>query len=196
MIKDVSLVTGLENPPQPGEWTLADYLRLTAETDTRYEVIAGVLYEMPSPSTLHQILVMKLILRLGSLIEATAKGILVPSPVEVSLPEATTVVQPDLIFVGTERRNIIKQNRIEGAPDLVVEVLSPSSIRYDRVTKFEVYETSGIPEYWILNPKTQSLEIYNLEEGLYNLHNEYNLDEPVHSPLFGDLPFTIGFLFE
>jgi Uma2 family endonuclease len=196
MIKDVSPVTGLENPPQPGEWTYTDYRRLTAETDTRYEVIAGVLYEMPSPSTLHQILVMKLILRLGSLIEASKQGILVPAPVEVTLPAATTVVQPDLVFVRAERRGIIKQNRIEGPPDLVVEVLSPSSIRYDRVTKFEVYETSGIQEYWILNPKTQSLEIYSLEEGMYNLHNEYNLDELVHSPLLGDLTFTTVSLFE
>lgn len=195
MIKDVSLVSGLENPPQPGEWTLADYQRLTAETDTRYEVISGVLYEMPPPSTLHQLLVTKLIVRLGNLIESNAQGILYASPIEVILPDATAV-QPDLVFVWAERRSIIKKNRIEGPPDLVVEILSPSSIRYDRVTKFEAYETSGIREYWILNPKTQSLEIYNLEEGLYNLHNEYNLDEPVHSPLLGDLAFTIGSLFE
>jgi Uma2 family endonuclease len=196
MIKDVSLVTGLENPPQPGEWTLADYQRLTAETDTRYEVIAGVLYKMPPPSTLHQLLVTKLIMRLGNLIETNAQGILYASPIEVILPEIATPVQPDLVFVRNERRSIIKKNRIEGPPDLVIEILSPSSIRYDRVTKFEAYETSGIQEYWILNPKTQSLEIYNLEDGLYNLHNEYNLDEPVHSPLLGDLAFTTGSLFE
>ena len=106
------------------------------------------------------------------------------------------MVQPDLVFVRAERRNIIKKNRIEGPPDLVIEVLSPSSISYDRVTKFEVYETSGIQEYWIVNPKTQSIEVYNLEDGLYNLHNEYNLGEPVHSPLLGDLSFTTGSLFD
>lgn len=196
MIKDVSLVSGLENPPQPGEWTLADYQRLTAETDTRYEVISGVLYEMSPPSTLHQLLVTKLIVRLGSLIESNAQGILYASPIEVILPDIATAVQPDLVFIRSERRSIIKKNRIEGSPDLVVEILAPSSIRYDRVTKFEAYETSGIQENWILNPKTQSLEIYNLEEGLYNLYSEYNLDEPVRSPLLGELTFTPGSLFE
>lgn len=196
VIKDVSLVSGLENPPQPGEWTLADYERLTAETDIRYEVIAGVLYEMPPPSTLHQLVVTKLIVRLGNLIESNAQGILYASPIEVILPNIATPVQPDLVFIRSERGNIIKQNRIEGSPDMVVEVLSPSSIRYDRVTKFKAYETSGIQEYWIVNPKTQSVEIYNLEEGLYNLHNEFNLDELVHSPLLGDLSFTAGSLFK
>jgi Uma2 family endonuclease len=196
MIKDVSLVTGLENAPQPGEWTYADYRRLTAETETRYEVIAGVLYEMPTPSTLHQLLVMKLILRLGNLIESGAGSILYPSPIEVILPDAATPVQPDQVFIRDERRSIIKEKRIEGPPDLVVEVLSPSSIRYDRVTKFEVYETSGVQEYWILNPKTKSLEIYSLEDGLYNLFNEYSVDESVHSPLLGESGFTTGSLFE
>lgn len=195
MIKDVSLEVTFENPPKPGEWTFEDYRQLTAKTDTRYEIIAGVLYKMPPPSTLHQEIVMKLILRLGSLIETQSSGILYPSPIEVVLPEATPV-QPDLVFIQDGRRNIIKPNRIEGPPDLVVEILSPSSVRYDRVTKFEVYESGGVQEYWVLNPKTKSVEIYNLEEGLYNLFNEYNADEPIHSPLFGELAFTIGSLIE
>jgi Uma2 family endonuclease len=196
MIKDVSLVSGLENPPQPGEWTYADYLQLTADTETRYEIIAGVLYEMPPPSTLHQLVVTELIINLGNLVKSGALGILYTSPIEVILEEAATPVQPDLVFIRDERRGIIKVNRIEGPPDLVVEILSPSSVRYDRVTKFELYETNGIQEYWILNPTTQSLEIYNLEDGLYNLYDEFRPDEPVHSPMLGKLTFTVGSLFE
>jgi len=194
MIKDVSLEAAFENPPKPGEWTFEDYRQLTAESETRYEVIAGVLYEMPPPSTLHQLVVTQLVIQLGNLIKASSQGILYTSPIEVVLPEAATPVQPDLVFISDERRNIIKENRIEGPPDLVVEVLSPSSIRYDRVTKFEVYETGGIQEYWILNPKTRSVEIYNLEDGLYTLFNEFSAEEPVQSPMLGELVFTIGSL--
>lgn len=195
MIKDVSLVSGLENLPQSGAWTYADYQRLTADTERRYEIIAGILYEMPPPSTIHQLVVTQLIIQLGTLVKSDALGILYASPIEVILEEAATPVQPDLVFIQEDRRSIIKEKRIEGSPDLVVEVLSPSSVRYDRVTKFELYETSGIQEYWILNPKTQSLEIYNLEDGLYNLFNEYRLDEPLHSPMLGELAFTLGSLF-
>lgn len=196
MIRDVSLEVSFENAPKPGEWTFEDYRQLTAETDTRYEVIAGVLYEMPPPSTLHQLLVTQLVIRLGNLVTTDIHGILYASPIEVILLEAATPVQPDLIFIRDERRNIIKPNRIEGPPDLVVEILSPSSVRYDRVTKFEVYESGGVQEYWILNPKTKSVEIYNLDGGLYNLFNEYSADEPIRSPLLGELAFAIGSLFE
>lgn len=196
MIKDVSLEATFENPPKPGEWTFEDYRQLTAETETRYEVIEGVLYEMPLPPTLHRLLVTKLVIRLGNLIEKDKLGILYLSPIDVVMSDKATPVQPDLVFIRDERRNIVKENHIKGSPDLVVEILSLSSIRYDRVTKFKVYETSGVHEYWILNPKTHSLEIYNLEEGLYNLFNEYSADEPILSPLFGDLAFTIGSLFE
>ena len=196
MIEALSDTINLENPPQPGEWTFADYLHLSTGTETRYEVIAGVLYKMPTPSTLHQHLVMRLILRLGRLIEENARGILYPSPIEVILPEIATPVQPDLVFVGQDRLVIIKEKRIEGAPDLVIEILSPSSVRHDRVTKFEAYESSGVLEYWILNPKTQTLEIYTLEENLYTLLNEYGPDESIHSPLLGELAFTAGSLFD
>ncbi|MCI0399129.1 MAG: Uma2 family endonuclease [Chloroflexi bacterium] len=181
--------------PRPGEWTYADYLALP-DDGKRYEVIAGVLYEMAPPSITHQLLVAKLMLRLGSLVEQRELGVLLPSPLDLVLGELAAPVQPDLVFVSAAQRHIVKEHSIEGVPDLVIEILSPSSIRHDRITKFGIYEAAGIPEYWIVNPKTRTVEIYQLVDEEYTLAGEYGLGEEIASPLLGSLPFTVDALFE
>lgn len=180
--------------PEPGHWTYEDYQRLP-DDGNRYEVIYGVLYIMNTPNILHQIAIMRLILRLGGLVEEQGLGLLLPAPTEVILPGVATPAQPDVLFVREERRQLVAEQQVVGPPDLVIEVLSPSSIRHDRFTKFNAYEEAGIPEYWIVSPKGRTVEIYQLQEGEYVLTGEYSQDEPLVSPSLGELGFTAGVLF-
>lgn len=78
-----------------------------------------------------------------------------------------TVVQPDLIFVAYARRAIVTEQAIEGPPDLVVEILSPTSVEHDRVRKAQVYARYGVPQYWIIAPEEQRLEVYQLHGTVY-----------------------------
>jgi Uma2 family endonuclease len=111
------------------------------------------------------------------------------------LAHIATPVQPDLLFIRQERREIIGEQRVEGAPDLVVEVLSPSSVRYDRYTKFTPYEKAGIPKYWIVNPKAFTIEIYHLQDEEYALAGEYGAGEQLVSATFGQLDIDVASLF-
>jgi Uma2 family endonuclease len=180
--------------PAPGQWSYADYERLP-DDGSRYEVLFGVLYEMAPPAPLHQIVIARLLRRLGPAAEDTGLGILIPSPIEVILPAFATPVQPDLLFVRAERMTIIKEKRVEGPPDLVIEVLSPSTARFDRRTKYDAYEQAGIPEYWIVNPRLRSVEINYLEEGQYSIAGEFGKAELIVSPTLGELGFSLDSLF-
>ncbi|MEW5987470.1 MAG: Uma2 family endonuclease [Chloroflexota bacterium] len=181
--------------PAPGHWTYDDYQRLP-DDGNRYEVICGVLYIMNTPNILHQLAITNLVLEIGSLVRRQGLGILLPAPTEVILPGIATPAQPDVLFVRAERRHIVAEQQVVGPPDLVIEVLSPSSVRHDRFTKFNAYEEAGIPEYWIVSPKGRTVEIYQLQEGEYVLAGEYSQDEPLVSPGLGNLGFAAGVLFQ
>jgi Uma2 family endonuclease len=194
MLKNPPVKPAQKDWPEPGQWTYSDYQRLPE--DGRYELISGVLYEMAPPTILHQMIVANLLLLLGQFIKDRGWGILLPSPLEVILSSIATPVQPDLVFIRTERREIIKQQRIEGAPDLIIEVLSPSTVSYDRRTKFDAYEQAAVPEYWIVNPKGRTVEIYQLHEEEYTLAGEYAAAEEISSPSLGQLNMTPDGIFE
>lgn len=184
-----------ENWPEPGQWTYADYQRLP-DDGNRYEVIFGVLYRMNTPTIPHQIAVTNLVIFLGLLVKSQKSGVLLSAPTEVLLPDIATLVQPDVLFISQNRRNIIVEQRIAGVPDLMIEVLSPSSVRHDRRTKFDAYEQAGVPEYWIVNPKTHTVEVYELSGKEYGLAGEFSADEKIVSPLLGDVGFTADSIFD
>jgi Uma2 family endonuclease len=96
-------------------------------------------------------------------------GILLSEPVQVRLGEQRRRRSPDFFFVAESRREIIKYAHIEGAPDLIVEIVSPDSQSRDRREKYEEYEKAGVREYWIVDPLSQSVEIYSLRAGKYRL---------------------------
>ena len=151
-------VTLLEQPPptvprRPGPYRRADYAALPDEP--RCELIHGRFYLSPSPVRLHQVVAGRIWRLLDDIAEATG-GEALAAPMDVHLADHT-VAQPDVLFISPERREIA-QNWIEGAPDLVVEVLSPSTTRMDRLLKLNRYAEAGVKEYWLVDPALRTIE--------------------------------------
>ncbi len=182
--------------PVQGEWTYEDYLRLPDEPEHRYEVIFGALYMSNTPDLLHQVVVTNIPQVLGPFVKAGRRGRLLVAPFEVRLPGIAQPVQPDALFVRAERREIVTAQSVDGAPDLVVEVLSPSTARVDRAVKFSAYEQAGVQEYWMVHPKARFVEVFVLEGGGYVLLGEYAPGERLVSRVLDGLDVDAGALFE
>lgn len=146
--------------PALQHWTYDEYARLP-DDGNRYEIIAGELYVSPSPRPNHQAVLVPLILSVGPFIQEHGLGTLYPGPVDL-LFAATDYLVPDLAFVRTERAGIVSSRGIEGAPDLVVEILSPSTARRDRGLKRERYANFGVPLYWVMDLDRGHIEVFRL----------------------------------
>jgi Uma2 family endonuclease len=146
-------------------YTYADLAAMPEDT-VRREIIDGELIVSPTPDWWHQTLVLDLAVlfrRAGHGIGNTAV-----SPLDVRLSERDSV-QPDVLFIRNENMGILaKDGRITGAPDIVVEIISSTSARYDRVRKFGLYERAGVPEYWILDYRDCTVTINELRDGRYH----------------------------
>jgi Uma2 family endonuclease len=152
---------------QAKRWTYEEYYRL--DDDQRHEIIDGNLLMAPSPDQWHQDWSRDLTLLIGAHVKRQNLGKLFVAPFDVVLDPENTV-QPDLIFVSTANFGIIQRRAIFGTPDLLVELISPSSVRRDRYDKKDLYARFGVKEYWIGDPANKSLEILTLKEGRYELH--------------------------
>ncbi len=148
-------------------------LKLTAEEyfqlpddGRRYELIDGVLHMVPSPLTIHQDVSMELSFLLVSFVKQHELGKVYHAPLDVCL-DCAQVYQPDLIFISRENMAILTPQRIEGAPDLVIEILSPGTAELDRGVKMENYAKYGVKEYWLVDPETQQFEFYVGREGRF-----------------------------
>jgi len=126
------------------------------EEGTRYEILDGKLAVTPTPFILHQRVSRNLELLLYNHISAYNLGEVLNAPVTVVLDEHT-ILEPDLVFVSTERAHLIGEKAIAGAPDLVIEILSPSTARRDRTVKLRLYGRFGVPHYWIVDPSAREL---------------------------------------
>jgi Uma2 family endonuclease len=171
-------------------WTYAEYCVLPQDFN-RHEIIEGDHVVTPSPTTRHQGVLAKLTSLLIVHVETHGLGVVLPAPMDVLLAR-TSVVQPDLLFVSRERLSIIKEANIQGAPDLVVEVLSPSTAAIDRGGKMALYARYGVPHYWILDARHLSLETYEIREGEYELTSQFKKDDPVKVRLFPDLAISLA----
>jgi len=158
----------LNSPTERKHWTFADLAQF--DESERYEIHDGQLISMaPAPDFHHQEISANLHLLLSGFIRPRQLGKLVYAPADVVLSE-DNVVQPDLLFVAKENIEII-QKQVHGTPDLVVEILSPSTFRYDRQKKLELYARFGVKEYWIVDPANRSLEILVLEGQRFAVHS-------------------------
>jgi Uma2 family endonuclease len=132
------------------------------ETVKPEELVSGVVREPPMPSYGHQLAATRLMVRLHEHVEQLGLG-QVCGPVDVVLdPQAALVVQPDILFVTSARLGIIRE-RVWGAPDLVVEVLSPSTARRDRTTKLGWYRAHGVSECWLVDADQRTVEVFDLQ---------------------------------
>lgn len=188
-------LTAKKWPPQ-GEWTYNDYLRLP-DDGRRYEIIEGVLYVTNAPSYDHQYVVNEIHGELRQYVKAKQLGVVLTAPFEVHLPGITQPVQPDILFIAAALQPSPGAKFFSGVPDLIVEVLSPSSYRLDQFVKFDAYERAGVKEYWLANPKTRTITVYFLPERgrEYALLGEFTPGETIQSTLFPDLQLTTETLF-
>jgi len=167
--------------PEQGRWTYEDYCRLP-DDGRRYEVLGGELYVSPAPSWKHQAALRNLSFLLGLYLEEHPLGTYGFAPIDVILPGGlATPVQPDLIFLVNERRHLIQDQVVNGAPDLIVEILSPSSEQVDRRTKLNAYAKAGVREYWLADPIERFIEVLVLRNGFYKRLGKFHSGDRVRS---------------
>ena len=188
-----TLVTPQAQPVQ-GQWIYEDYLQLP-DDGNRYEIIEGVLYVTNAPNSDHQFTVTEVAAELRNFVKAHKLGQVLVAPFEVHLTHRTRPVQPDVLFVRRERWPKDRVSYFSGAPDLIVEVISPSSVRTDRVIKFTAYELAGVSEYWLVNPHTRTVEVYTWSNGEYALLGEFANDERIQSSVLAGIEVMTSILF-
>ncbi|HEY3901288.1 MAG TPA: Uma2 family endonuclease [Chthoniobacter sp.] len=158
----------LNHPSASKHWTFADLAQFD-ETE-RYEVYDGRLIPMaPSPDFSHQQISARLHLILAGFVKPRQLGEVVFAPMDVVFAEDNTA-QPDLLFIAKENLGIVRRS-VFGAPDLIVEILSPSSIRRDRYEKLEQYARFGVKEYWVIDPASRSFEILMNQNHRFVVHS-------------------------
>ena len=169
-----------ERRPPQGQWTYEDYRRLP-EDGIIYEIIEGELHMAPAPIPVHQDSSSEMLTALRVFSKQHSAGKAFAAPLDVILPGIAEPVQPDVLFIAKERLHIVKPTRIEGAPDLIVEVLSPSNAHIDRGKKFRAYARAGVREYWLIDPHTRTIELFGLRDGVYHLLGNYAAGASVRS---------------
>ena len=170
--------------------TYEDYCLLPNDRN-RYEILDGELSVTPAPATKHQIALGNLYRILANHVVAHQMGRLLLAPTDVILA-ATTVVQPDLVFIGNDRSQVVTPRGVEGAPTLVVEILSPTTQRTDRLTKAQLYAKHGVPHYWLIDPDQQSLEAHELLIDHYDLVASAQNAEVFTPSLFSGLSIRLA----
>lgn len=156
----------VEEPDPSLSYTYADYLQWNFEE--RLELIRGRIFKMSGPNTKHQIISLRLTLKIATFLQNNCQ--LFVAPFDVRLPvknrkkdhEVTTVVQPDLCVICDESK--IDERGCCGAPDLMVEILSPGNTRKEMRIKLKLYEESGVKEYWIISQVKESATVFVLDE--------------------------------
>jgi len=152
-----------------GGYTYKDYLEVPEEPGYRFEILEGILIKEPSPSIHHQRVASALYRQLANFFDGfDPEGELFFAPLDVTLTPGN-VLQPDLLFVSGARKEIMREERIDGPPDLVVEIMSPTNRRKDRLRKMEIYRKAGIPHYWLVDPEENTLEAFMLTGKSYAL---------------------------
>ena len=177
----------------PEPFTYQDYVHLPDRGQIN-QIIDGELFMTPAPTTRHQRISRKLVLWLSQFVEAGKLGEIFDAPCDVVL-SPTNVVQPDLIFVSRERRHIITEKNIQGAPDLLVEILSESTAKIDRQFKRKLYASSGVKEYWLVDPEAETVEVLILAAKRYRSFGIFSADQLLKSPLLAGLDLPLANIF-
>jgi Uma2 family endonuclease len=173
---------------------LADDIWDTPDDGNRYEVIDGELFVTPPPVFAHQFSSVELCGTIWHYLKDHPLGNIVSAPIGLRLDEGTGI-QPDLVYVANEHRSIITERGIEGVPDLVVEVLSPSTRSRDRGIKLRRYAAAGVPHYWIVDPRGRTLEAHQLGEDGYGQPAVYRAGTVFQPSLFPGLEIRLDALF-
>ena len=159
--------------------TYADYLK--TPDDERYELLNGELVMSPSPKEIHQFISGNLYFKIAAFVRDRSVGKVYFSPFDVVLSD-TNVVQPDILFISNERAEIITPDNVRGAPDLVVEILSPATAERDRTLKLDLYARHGVKEYWIVDPDAETITVLLRGESRFGVNGTYGEGQILQSP--------------
>ena len=181
-----------EIPPEL-RYTYADYMSVTAAGDKRYELLDGDLFRLPNPTVKHQMILGDLALHLHNYVGISRLGHLVHAPLDVLIGE--DVVQPDILFISHDRKPIIHEAAVKGAPDMIVEVLLLSTAERDLGYKRRLYANHEVSEYWIADPDAESIEVLTLVEARYVKFAKYGKFDILISPLFDKLSIHLEGIF-
>ena len=173
-------------------WTFAD-LQTLPQSSTRYEIIEGELYEMPPPASAHAVTVLNLLQILGPIV-AALRGWLLTAPLGVFITGADPV-EPDVVVLLPGGKGRLAARGVEGPPDLVIEVLSPSNRGHDLLTKRALYGRGGVREYWIVDPDTRTIEILALDRDALHVVQSGLEHDTIFSPVLGNASIPISAIF-
>ena len=174
------------------KFTVEDYM--ATPEGARYQLLDGELILSASPSDRHQTVLLDLVLEVRPFVTARRLGRMWVAPFDVIFSD-TDVAQPDIVFVSNERAGIVTEANIQGAPDLLVEVISPSTARYDRGYKMQLYWSHGVLEYWIVDPFAETVEVFVPGESGMAPHSLYSRRETLTSPLLAGLAIDLESVF-
>ncbi len=174
--------------PQQGNWTYQDYANL--EDGQQYEVVSGVLVMTPSPTDWHQRVAGRIFYYLVTHIDLPGYGHVYQAPFDVRL-SYKNVFQPDVLVVLDEHLSKVTEQGVIGTPDLVIEVASPGTAGYDRLTKYDAYARAGIPEYWIVKLDTSTVEVLILEGDTYHSAGVFRDQSTLPSRIIANLPVRV-----
>jgi Uma2 family endonuclease len=181
-------------PETSTKMTYEDLL-LLPEDGLRHEIIDGEHYVNASPITKHQRISIRLIVEISNHLREHPMGELFHAPFDVVFSRYD-VVEPDLIFISNERKEILTVKNIQGSPDVIVEILSESNRKYDEVTKRALYERTGVPEYWIVDPVADTVRIFRRNAaGRYERAAELSRVDSLTSPFFPTLEIRLDLIF-
>src|ERR1700756_2966294 len=179
--------------PDAPPLTVVEYRNLP-ETGPRYQLIEGDLYMAPAPNRFHQDISRNLEMTLANYLSAHPIGVLYDAPFDVYLTDID-VFQPDLLIVLNENRRILTDAGAEGAPDLVVEILSPKTRQLDLVNKKRIYARMGVKELWIIDPEAGTVAAYRFEQDPADPVSIWTEDETAASPLLPGFSIRVASIF-
>ena len=172
--------------------TYEDYFN--TPDDERYELLDGELVMVPAPRTTHQTTGLGIKLALYTFVREHSLGHILDAPTDVVLSD-TTVLQPDILFVSAERAHIITEANVQGAPDLVVEVLSPSTAERDTTTKRALYYRHGVREFWLVDTDAKTVAVLVRGRSDFESVGQYSLGDTLTSPALEGFSLGLGEIF-
>ena len=172
--------------------TYADYAK--TPDDERYELLDGLLIKIPTPLVYHQRVLGNLLYRVAPFVSERKLGHVYSRPTDVVLSD-TTVVEPDILFVSSQRSHIITRENIQGAPDLVVEILDPPTAERDRTIKLDLYAQHGVKEYWIVDPDARTVMVLLRGEDSFEVGGIYGEGQSLCSPTLAGFGVDLDAIF-
>jgi Uma2 family endonuclease len=171
------------------------YMEIPDGDTSIYELINGNIMRRSSPQSRHQIVQANLMRNLGNFVFAKQLGRVLGAPMDVVFGD-DDCTQPDVFFIKKEREKIIEwDGPVWGSPDLIVEIISKGTAKHDRVDKFKQYQKFGVPEYWLIDPANQSVEVFFLEDKAYVLQQFQEIEGLVKSKVLEGLELDMNDIF-